>query len=43
MLLVGLVALGERRSPLAEPLRSPAEIWPRLASLVPSGLPLRAR
>ncbi|HEX8263482.1 MAG TPA: DUF2182 domain-containing protein [Allosphingosinicella sp.] len=43
MLLVGLFALLERRSPGAEPLRRPADAWDSLVRLAPSLDPLRVR
>jgi predicted metal-binding membrane protein len=43
MLLAGLVALGERRTLEAEPLRGPADAWGRLVRLAPALVPLRAR
>lgn len=43
MLLVSLLALFERRSLAAEPLRRPADAWRRIAALLPSAVPLRGR
>ncbi|HEX6375353.1 MAG TPA: DUF2182 domain-containing protein [Allosphingosinicella sp.] len=43
MLLVGLLALGERRTLAAEPLLNPAEAWARFAGLPPVALLLRVR
>jgi predicted metal-binding membrane protein len=43
MLLVALVALAERRTLAAEPLRGPADAWRRLLGLAPSLVPLRPR